>query len=126
MDGLIDTSVFIGREQGRPVGDLPLRGGISVMTLAELHVGALVATDDGVRAARIRTLASTEGTFDAIPVDDAVARRFAELVAAGSRQGLRFQVADALIGATSLVLGVPVYTQDADFDRMPGVIVRQV
>lgn len=108
------------------MGDLPLRGGISVMTLAELHVGALVATDDGVRAARIRTLASTEATFDAIHVDDAVARRFAELVAAGSRQGLRFQVADALIGATALVLGVPVYTQDADFDRMPGVVARRV
>jgi hypothetical protein len=37
---LLDTSVFIAREAGRPLGELPDAGAISVITLAELHLAS--------------------------------------------------------------------------------------
>ena len=96
------------------------------MTLAELQIGALAAVDLATRARRIRTLAKIESEFDALPVDDAVARRYAELVSEGRRQGRRFTVIDALIGATAAVHDLPLYTQDAAFDEMPGITVVRV
>ena len=54
---------------------------MSVMTLAELHIGVLLAGSQRVRAQRLRTLARVERTFDPLPVDDGVARAFAEIVA---------------------------------------------
>lgn len=57
MRGLPDTSVFVGREQGRPMGDeLPEELAISVITLAELRIGVLVAEDSPTRAIRLETL----------------------------------------------------------------------
>ena len=37
--GLLDTSVFIAREGGRPLGELPARVTVSVITLGELELG---------------------------------------------------------------------------------------
>ena len=121
MRGLLDTSVFVAREQDRPLGELPDEAAISVMTLAELHVGVLVAEDPIVRAQRLRTLTLVERTFDALPVDDQVARRFVEIVAAARRQGHRPTIVDALIAATAIRHDLPLYTQDDDFGSIPGV-----
>ena len=126
MDGLIDTSVVIADEQARPLGRGPNRAAISVMTLAELQIGASAAADLATRARRIRTLAKVESELDALPVDDSVARRYAELVSEGRQLGRRFTVIDALIGATAAVHGLPLYTQDAAFDDMPGISVVRV
>ena len=40
--GLLDTSVFIARERGRRLGDLPAAAAVSVVTVAELHLGVLM------------------------------------------------------------------------------------
>jgi predicted nucleic acid-binding protein len=45
---LLDTSVLIGAEPEPIVGDLA----ISAVSLAELHFGVQVASDDAVRAER--------------------------------------------------------------------------
>jgi predicted nucleic acid-binding protein len=53
-------------------------------------------------------------------------REFARIVAAARKGGRRPRALDALIAATASSLGVPVYTQDADFEDMPGVEVVRV
>ncbi|OOD74790.1 VapC toxin family PIN domain ribonuclease, partial [Mycobacterium tuberculosis] len=41
--GLLDTSVFIARESGGAIADLPERVALSVMTIGELQLGLLNA-----------------------------------------------------------------------------------
>jgi len=55
--GLLDTSVFIAREGGRPLrGDLlPERSHVCVVTLAELQAGVLAAPDTDTRQRRLVT-----------------------------------------------------------------------
>ena len=121
MRGLLDTSVFVGQEQEREVEPLPDEAALSVLTLAELHVGVLLARGPKIRAQRLRTLARVERAFDPLPVDDAVARTFAEIVADARRKKRRPRVVDALIAATAVAHGLPLYSQDRDFELMPGV-----
>lgn len=118
---MIDTSVIVARGEGEAVA-LPDEAAISTMTLAELHVGVLLA-DETRRAGRLAVLAEVEREFDPLPVDAAVARRFGELVAASRRGGRRPKVAAALIAATAARHGVPLYTRDRDFVGMPEVDV---
>jgi predicted nucleic acid-binding protein len=117
--------VFVAREQGRALGGLPERGRVSVVTVAELRIGVLVAADPSVRAQRMRTLTEVE-RLDALPVDDAVAREFAEIVAEARHRERRPKILDALIAATARALDVPVYTQDTDFDELRNVRVVRV
>lgn len=125
MSGLLDTSVFIARESGRPLASLPDRGRVSVITVAELRIGVLVAEDPSIRAQRMRTLSAVEA-LEPLPVDDAAARAFSEIVADSRRRGRRPRILDALIAATAVSRAIPVYTQDADFDDMAGVEVVRV
>lgn len=126
MKGLLDTSVFIGREQGRPIGELPDEAAISVLTLAELHLGVLLAKGPKIRAQRLKTVGLVERSFDPLPVDDAVARTFAEIVADARRRGRRPKVVDVLIAATAARHDLVVFSQDADFKQIPGVRVNLV
>jgi predicted nucleic acid-binding protein len=126
MRGLLDTSVFIAEEQGRTLAAaaLPDEAAISVVTLAELELGVHMAASEAVRARRLRTLQATQSTYVALPIDDGVASRFAELVATARRGGLRPKVQDAWIAATARTYGVAVYTQDGDFDGLAVDVVR--
>ena len=117
--------MFVAREQDRPLRELPAEGRISAVTLAELRIGVLVARDSSVRAQRMRTVTEVEA-LAALPVDDDVAREFAEIVAEARQQRRRPKILDSLIAATARVLDVPVYTQDADFEDMAGVQVVRV
>jgi predicted nucleic acid-binding protein len=121
MRGLLDTSVFIGQEKERDLARLPSEAAISVMTLAELHVGVLLAAGPKIRAQRLRTLVRVERTFDPHPVDEGVARSFAEIVADARRRRRHPRVVDAIIAATAVAHGLPLYSQDRDFALMPGV-----
>lgn len=126
MRGLLDTSIFIADEQGRPVASdrLPDEAAVSVVTLAELELGVHLAASEAVRARRLRTLQSTQSTYVALPVDEAVASAFAELVATARRAGRRPKVQDTWIAATARALDVPVCTQDSDFDELAVDVVR--
>jgi predicted nucleic acid-binding protein len=46
--GVIDTSVLVAVEKGRPLREeaLPARSAISIVTVAELRAGVLVVTQD--------------------------------------------------------------------------------
>ena len=104
---------------------MPAEGRVSVITVAELRIGVLVAAEPSVRAQRMRTLTEVEA-LAAVPVNDDVAREFAEVVAEARRERRRPKILDSLIAATARALNVPVYTQDADFDHIPGVRVVRV
>ena len=98
---------------------------VSVVTIAELTVGVLMASDAD-RPARVATLSAVESTWDPLPVDAEVARQFARIVAALRTDGRRIPILDALIAATALVEQIPVVTQDQDYDAIQGVEVIQV
>jgi len=124
--GLLDTSVFVARENQRPLGALPDTAAVSVVTIAELHLGVLMAEDPQIRAQRLRTLSAVEALFEPLPIDAAVARAFAELAAEARRQGKRPKIMDTWIAATAVALDLPVYTQDEDFLAIPHVQVIRV
>jgi len=125
---VLDTSVFVASETGRPLRPLPDEAttAVSVLTLAELRLGVLAATDPLVRARRLATLEVATMDHEPLPVDADVARRFAELVAAGRAAGRNPRVIDTLIAATALAHGAAVATQDGDFDDLDGVEVVRV
>ena len=77
MTGLLDTSVVLG-----PSPTLPDEVAISVITIAELKLGVLVAASALERASRLERLVELERTYSPLPVDDDVASAYATLVAA--------------------------------------------
>jgi hypothetical protein len=121
---LLDTSFFVATESGRPMEALPDVDAteVSVVTVAELTLGVLLADDD-VRADRVATLAAVESTWTPLPVDAEVGRAFARIVADLRRRDSRVPVLDALIAATALVHGLPVVTQDRDYEAIEGLRV---
>ena len=127
MRALLDTSFFVATESGRPLGEIETvtETEVSVVTLAELTVGVLMAGDDD-RPARVATLSAVESTWDPLPIDAEVARQFARIVAALRAGGRRVPILDALIAATAIVEQIPVVTQDNDYAAIPGVEVIRV
>lgn len=117
--GLLDTSVFIARESGRPLGELPDRVAVSVVTIGELQLGVLNATDDAARARRADTLALAR-TADPIPISEAVMTTWARLVADCKAAGIHraVKLTDSLIAATAVEHGLSVVSQDGDFERI--------
>jgi predicted nucleic acid-binding protein len=123
----LDTSFFVATESGRQLAEAPdvTETEVSVITLAELTVGVLMA-DDSVRPDRLATLAAVESTWDALPVDAAVSRAFARIVADLRARRRHIPILDALVAATAVVEQIPVVTQDRDYDSIPGVQVIRV
>lgn len=120
--GLLDTSVFVAREAGRELDEkaVPSEVAISPVTTAELRVGVLAAGEPGVRAVRLATLESI-ADIKSLPIDDAVAAKWALLGAHLSEHGRRLNVNDLWIAATALAHGLPVVTQDDDFKPLTEV-----
>lgn len=118
--------MFIGREQGRLfTGLVPDELCVSVITVAELRLGVLNARDLSARAARLETLTLVE-SLEAIAIDDAVAAEWALLVARLRGSGRKAPVNDCWIAATALANGLPVATQDSDYDSMPELKVLRL
>lgn len=114
--GLLDTSVFIARESGRPLVStgLPERSAVSVITIAELRWGVLMAVDDETRSRRLDTLASVS-QLHPLAVDEPVAATWALLRQRLRAAGARMEVNDSWIAATAMARGWPVVTQDDGF-----------
>ncbi len=127
--GLLDTSTVLLLPQITDSAWLPLEPLISAITLAELSVGPLVATDDEELARRQAQLQQAESDFEPLPFDAAAARAFGQ-VAASLRRGGRKPAArayDAMIAAIARSNDLPVYTcNPSDFRAIDGLTVVDV
>lgn len=123
---LADTSLFIARESGRPLaGPPPRQIAVSYVTIGELRAGVLAASDPRARARRLETLTRAE-SLRPLPIDAGVARAWGELRVALRDAGRRMLVNDSWIAATAIAHGIPVVTQDTDYDDVPGLDVVRV
>lgn len=118
-----DTSIFIAQETGRELGDLPEKIAVSVITVAELELGVLRASDRDARARRLSTLSRVQSIYPLLPVGPEVASCFARIAAAERARGRRLRRHDTWIAATAMRHGAAVLTQDADFSAFEGVEV---
>jgi tRNA(fMet)-specific endonuclease VapC len=127
--GVLDTSVIIAMRDITDPSALPSEPLITTVTLAELSAGPLVARDDRERAARQAHLQQAEADFDPLPFDRASARAFGQVAASLRRSGRKTaaRAYDALIAATAIAHGLPVYTCNAaDFEGIDGLRVVPV
>jgi predicted nucleic acid-binding protein len=122
--GVLDTTVLIANESGRAlnVAALPDESAISVVTLAELHAGVLAAKDVETRARRLATVDKLAAAgIEVLPVDESVAITWARMRVLLAESGRRVNVNDLWIAATAAARGLPVVTQDSDFDPLDGM-----
>lgn len=111
MRVVLDTSVLISGE-ALPPG---FEASISAVSIAELHFGLLVTSDDEARANRVTRMGLVEARFpNPLPVDDRVAREWGRLKAAVSQRGgqPRKRRADLAIAATANVHGAELVTNN--------------
>jgi hypothetical protein len=124
--GLLDTSAVILLRRLRDPGALPEIPLISTITLAELSVGPLVATDDVERAARLAHLQQAEADFVPLPFDADAARAFGQIAASLRRSGRKASARtyDAMIAAIAVSNELPLYTSNPDdFAGIDGLTV---
>jgi tRNA(fMet)-specific endonuclease VapC len=126
--GVLDTStlVLIDRIDREA---LPRQSVITAITLAELSVGPLTASDPGESAARQIRLQEAESMFEPLPFDAPAARAFG-VVSAALRQSGRKTAArafDAMIAAVAVANDLPLYTCNArDFAGIDGLRVHAI
>lgn len=119
--GLLDTSVLIAED----VAALPGQLAVSVISLAELHYGVLVASSGQTRAVRLSRLTRIQRRFDPLPVDDAVTESYGQLAAhvAALGRSPRARSLDLLIAATAHAHDATLYTRnEKDFDGLEGFV----
>jgi hypothetical protein len=111
--GLLDTSVLIDLVT-LPPASLPEESAISVATLAELHVGVLLAASPAARLARARFVQQVEELYRALPIDADAARTYAHLAHAVRRGGRssRPRLMDLWIASTAIAHRLPLYTRN--------------
>ncbi|WP_229116479.1 type II toxin-antitoxin system VapC family toxin [Parenemella sanctibonifatiensis] len=109
--------------------ELPDEAVISAVTLAELSVGPVVATSPDEQAARQLHLQQAEADFDVVAFDAECARAFGAVAGALRTSGrkVRARACDALIAATAVAKGLPLYTCNPDdFTGIPALDLRAV
>jgi len=124
--GLLDTSTVILLPRLRDAELLPAEPFISAITLAELSIGPLVASDDTERSARLAHLQQAEADFDPLPFDGDAARAFAQVAASLRRSGRKTaaRAYDAMIAAIAVARELPLYTCNPDdFAGIDGLTV---
>ena len=114
--GVLDTNVVILLPRLTDPAELPAEPAITAITLAELSVGPLVAATDTERANRQAQLQQAESDFDPLPFDGAAARAFGRVAAdlRGAGRKATARAYDALIAATAIANGLPLYTTNPD------------
>jgi predicted nucleic acid-binding protein len=121
-----DTSVFIAREVGRPLGELPDELAVSMITAGELELGVLRARSPQVRAQRLTTLTQVRSRFPLLPIDSVTASCYARLTEEAMLAGYKPSDHDTWIAATAMRHRVAIVTQDDDFEAFASVAVIRV
>jgi predicted nucleic acid-binding protein len=121
---LADTSIFIGLEATRfDVSRFAdYEWGVSAVTLGELRLGVLQAKDPDAVSRRLSTYQLAQ-QFQPLAVDEEVSEAWALLVSRLRASGRKAPINDSWIAATAIAHGVPIVTQDSDYDEIPGVEV---
>lgn len=110
------------------IGDTAPEGveaAVSVASIAELHFGVLVASDDDERALRTQRLGAIESAVDPLPITVETAREWGRLAAAVSTRGgrPRKRTMDLAIAATANVHQVPLLTENiGDFQIISDLV----
>ena len=114
--GVLDTNTVILLPRLQDARQLPALPAITTVTLAELSVGPLLATTEAERAARLAHVQQAEADFEPIAFDAAAARAFGPVAADLRRAGRKpaARAYDALIAATAIANGLPLYTVNPD------------
>jgi tRNA(fMet)-specific endonuclease VapC len=126
--GVLDTSTVILIDRLDP-DDLPAEPVITAVTLAELSLGPLVATDDTERAARQARLQQAEAAFEPLPFDASAARAFGTVAASLRRSGRKAtaRAFDAMIAAIAVASDLAVYTcNPRDFEGIDRLRVQGI
>ena len=112
MLSVLDTSILIAEAAVRVEGDIA----ISVVSIAELQFGVLIAPNDDRRAHRLARLSAILRGFEPLPVDAAVAASYGELAAATHRAGRKATARslDLMIAATAHAHGARLVTANVD------------
>jgi len=129
VTGLLDTSVVVALPGLTDPDVLPEQAVICAVTLAELSVGPLVVDDPLERSRRQAVLQQAERDFDPLPFDAACARAFGSVAASLRARGRKVRASglDALIAATAVANGLPLYTcHPGDFEAIAGLEVVAV
>jgi predicted nucleic acid-binding protein len=92
--------------------ELPATMAISVITLGELRAGVRLADDPAARAARQTRLNAVRDAFDPIPVGEAVAEHYGDILAAARSAGRSSKATALLIIATAAATGRILHTLD--------------
>ena len=127
--GVLDASTVIQLSRVRDPSHLPTEPLITAITLAELSGGPPVTNDPRERAVRQLHLQQAEADFDPLPFDESAARAFGRVAASLRRSGRKpaARAYDALVAATALAHGLPVYTANPrDFEGIEGLDVVAV
>jgi predicted nucleic acid-binding protein len=108
MLSILDTSVLIAEAPVRVEGEIA----ISVVSIAELQFGVLIAPDDQRRAHRLARLSAILRNFEPLPVDASVAASYGELAAATHKAGRKSTARslDLMIAATAYAHGARLIT----------------
>jgi predicted nucleic acid-binding protein len=108
MLSILDTSVLIAEAPVRVEGEIA----ISVVSIAELQFGVLIAPDDQRRAHRLARLSAILRNFEPLPVDASVAASYGELAAATHKAGRKSTARslDLMIAATAHAHGARLIT----------------
>jgi len=112
MLSVLDTSILIAEAAVPVEGDIA----ISIVSIAELQFGVLVAPDDERRARRLARLSAILRSFEPLPVDAAVAASYGELAAATHRAGRKATARslNLMIVATAHAHGARLVTANVD------------
>ncbi|NNN20846.1 MAG: type II toxin-antitoxin system VapC family toxin [Acidimicrobiales bacterium] len=127
--GILDTSTVILLERLTDIFSLPKEPVITVVTLAELSVGPLVAATPSEQATRQLRLQQVEVDFDPLPFDAAAARAFGRVAASLHRTGrkTRARAYDVMIASIAVSNDLPLYTcNPSDFEYIDDLDLRPV
>ena len=114
--GLLDTSIFIALETGRPLDTdrSPTNSSVSIITIGELRLGILTARDALTRSARLSTFLDAS-ELNPLPIDENVAEAWAQLRITLRDTKTKMSVNDSWIAATAMAHNIPVITQNGGF-----------
>jgi predicted nucleic acid-binding protein len=110
LRAILDTSILIENPDVPGVS----QAAISTISLAELYFGAITAGNADERMRRVAQLGFIESRFQAIPLDQEIARALGQLQAAVSERGAnpRRRTADLVIAATAVVREATLLTRN--------------